>query len=917
MPQLFIDVLSGKAAEVVAVEKGRALNPDGTSSRGPSGCGSCPLNTKPNLHKFIQISGGSPRGVIWAMAPDRLANQQQKPLAGKVGVQLFKDLRQYGLGREDFQIEYLVRCLPPSNKRDEHGNRIERLPTKQEFSACSYHTYRAQKQTKASAGVWLVLGAETAARLLRSEYRKTRPVFWSERHNVQVIVIADANRIPYLSSIPWRHKHYVSQLEAVAYYHKNPGRWRLFQDNDFTKVESHQDARRLFRVMRKVGRRRRISIDIEHGTVDGEQKLLTIAFSWRKGQAACLVLYHPENADPGAIESNMALLREFLEDPEVEKVFHYGSSDTLELRALAGIRVKGYNFDTTYAHYLKYTFLRKHGLEGIADEHFPLFAGYKDYIKPYYDPANANFAGIPLKRLWKYNCADALLTHTIEQETKDDVSLPLLKVYTWAGITLYKMERRGPYFDYQYSKDIVSVVPRRRAKVLQELRMIAENPEFNPNAPEDVAWLLYDKLKLPPADEQNPRGTKEETLNMLSAATGNSTPGKVLEFRGLSKMEGTYMRNYEESAAKHGGQLRAKWYLTGAVTGRLRCGGKKDGIDGTINFQNLHGSALMQNILVSDPDWRDVGLAKLPEPADAAAWEDFLERYGHIKVFHAYDYSQVEIRMLAEVSGDKLLLAQFKAASQMADPSDPRADIHCLVGNLLNPKWSLEFIKGDKPTRTFIKNCHFGMVYGLSEQGLYYYLIAKGVKTTQKKVSAFHKAYFLKYKGVANFIKRMRAQVEALGYVETIFGFVRRVDSDLDTDRTTNPANQAINSPIQGAAHQLLLNAMAMLHLYPKELKLLQDCIAEVHDALVFSCCLRDLPQAYALGKELLEKKSVDFARKVFGRELEVPLLSECTAGFRYGVQVEYAGEDLHTFLAKWQGKNTKVEATVAQEYGG
>jgi DNA polymerase-1 len=207
------------------------------------------------------------------------------------------------------------------------------------------------------------------------------------------------------------------------------------------------------------------------------------------------------------------------------------------------------------------------------------------------------------------------------------------------------------------------------------------------------------------------------------------------------------------------------------------------------------------------------------------------------------------------------------------------------------------------------------MVYGLDEEGLFYYLKAKGIKTSMKKVRLFHRAYFKKYAGVARFILAMRAFAVEHGYVETMFGFRRLVGSDADEDRQTNPENQAVNSPIQGSAHTLLLAAMALLSHRPKRYHLLQAPLMEVHDALVFRVKLRDLPQAYAMAKQLLEKDAVAYIKRLFGIDLQVPLLSEGSAGFQYGTMVELEDPSIHRFLAAWGKKYAEVDQKISAEY--
>ena len=914
----------GEAIETDAKGRRAVLKPH--RKWGFPGCKGCPLD-HPAAKKLINIERIAGRKVmIWGSFPTKEDIREGLEFSSKGGRWLFKRLEKVGLTRDDVDVQNVVRCRPVKRTG---GITYEREVQEKEIYHCSYHNGKALATNDKKANVHLVLGQLAAKSLLGKEYKKDRPVFYSERLEARVFVLDHPSFFVRGDGAPeWRLKAFRQRLAVAKWFSRRPGKWAFLEQSDFKAVTTRKGARQLFRRLRKAAEQgERISVDIEDGKVDGERKLLCIGFSWAKDIARSVVVDHPGNPRPQNRNYLLKLVLAFLADPDIEFAFHYGSSDTESLLHTFGIRIKGYTYDTTYANYLRYTFLKGHGLAKIADLFYPEYSGYKEYITPHLpqrkkqktdndeqDRIEANYADIPLDVLTRYNCADAALTKRIEIDTRDEISLPLLQTYCWAGITLHRMERRGPLLDRRYLEEVVTpIVPRRVKELRKQLQLLAGDPDFNPNTPEEVASVMYDKLKLPVLDEDrdgNPvRSTKEEVLEMLKEKTKSKFPGLLLEYRKYSKMESTYLANYDKSARLHNGRLRTKWYLTGAVTGRLRSGGSRDGYEGVINMQNLHGSAFLQNLLISDNGWRaaiDKEFFDVPKLPD-----DILD----LEVFIAYDYSQIEIRMLAEVSGDKLLLKQFADAAAMEDPSDPRADIHCIVGNLLNPEWSLEFIKKDKPTRTFIKNCHFGMVYGLDPSGLYYYLLAKGVDTTQKKVDEFHAAYFDKYKGVGRFIEKMRAFAREHHYVDTIFGFRRRIGNEMEEGRTTNPDNQAINSPIQGAAHQLLLNGMALLYRKPKTYNLLQKSIMEVHDALVFLVKVRDLPQAYAQGKQLLEVEIPKYVKEVFGRTLHVPLASEATAGFRYGAMTDYHGAKPVEFIKAWRAKNETVDKKVAEEF--
>lgn len=864
------------------------------------GCSKCPLDGGTKLLGLDRIKGR--RGMIWGFFPQKADLQKKLELSSGKGAAFFWGaLRKHGLSRSDFDVQNVLRCRPVS--RDES---YERNPTPTELRHCSHHSEHALALNRGNAEVHLILGKDAARALLGPDFKAAHPAYWSEKLAAMVFVLDPPDRV-LNSRHEWRKEEFLAFIDAAAWYLKHPGRWSYLEAQDFRMLTKTSTVRQYLNRLRSLNVP--VSVDIEEGTVRGKAALLCVGFSEAPGKARCIILDHPQNPQPPQRRAEVwELVKSFLEDAQVKKILQYGCSDLQSLWKNFRIRLRGYWFDTNYAHYLAYTFLHSHGLHAIASLHHPKYASYKELLTPYRKgKKDLNYADIPLDTLSLYNCADASLTNEIYVRLRDRISLPLLKVYIHAGITLYRMQERGPNLDYNYYREVSALIPNRLKKVANELRILADDPNLNLNTPDEIGRVLFDKLKLPDPTEAEgrpgTRSTKEEVLELLCQKTGHPFPRLLLEYRKLAKMESTYLKGYKGSADIHGGELRTKWHLTGAVTGRLRSGGAKDGYRGIINMQNLHGSAFLQNLIVSDVNWGRVlpFLKRLEKNPGLPIPDDILD----LEVFMAFDYSQIEIRMLAECSRDEKLISQFRSG----------LDIHCAVGAALTGL-SPEQIKHDKETRTFIKGCHFGIVFGLDAEGLFYYLKARGIKgITQKKVTKFHKAYFRTYDGVAKFIAEKRKFAEENDYVETIFGFRRLIGSDADEGRATNPMNQAVNTPIQGAAHTLLLTAMAALAALPKTYHLLQKPIMEVHDALVFKVQLRDLPLAYAMAKKLLENDVPVLIRKWFNIDLQVPLLSDGSAAFRYGTMVEMQTPSICDFLLAWGRKNQEIESKITAEY--
>jgi DNA polymerase-1 len=280
---------------------------------------------------------------------------------------------------------------------------------------------------------------------------------------------------------------------------------------------------------------------------------------------------------------------------------------------------------------------------------------------------------------------------------------------------------------------------------------------------------------------------------------------------------------------------------------------------------------------------------------------------GDLWVFLSGDGSQIEVRLLGEVSGDPLLIQQFNTGQ----------DIHCQVGNTLTG-YSLERIRTEKNLRKICKNLHFGIIYGKGRNGIYEYVVSlirklEGAKAdltgiTKSKTERLFDAYFRKYTGVARYIDDMRQMGEELGYVETIYGFRRAIRQE-DDDRSSFWGNQCINTPIQGSAHQFLLICMALLHMKPVTYSLLQEPSMEIHDQLVFFVRLRNLAEAYKQFMQLFQEGAVAYTLRHFKRKIRVPMLAEAEAGFCLGSLISYGGEPVDQFLPVWRKKQLEVDA--------
>ena len=279
-----------------------------------------------------------------------------------------------------------------------------------------------------------------------------------------------------------------------------------------------------------------------------------------------------------------------------------------------------------------------------------------------------------------------------------------------------------------------------------------------------------------------------------------------------------------------------------------------------------------------------------------------LRKYGDYKVFLAADYSQIEIRILAEMSGDENLLSDFEAGE----------DIHCVVGHRLTGI-PVDVIKKDKQIRAGIKAIHFAIVYGKNVKGVYNDLLKDGIKTTEAEVQANFDKYFDRYKKVKKFIENCHKETDETGFSKTLFGFKREI-AKLSTKGFWK--NQAVNSPIQGSAHQLCLIGMAILQKYPEKYPTIHDKILmEVHDELTFVVKVKRMVEAFKETQRLMQEAIPKMVEKWFGFKLKVPLVCDVKAGFRRGVLVDYKGESQDDFIRAWRKENEAVTEYIKASY--
>lgn len=596
------------------------------------GCSSCLMNKVPGINKVINIDKITGRRLmIWAQSPGKNENLQKKELVGDVGIFLWNEFEPFGITRDDADLQNVLRCRPFDRK-----TLTEYQATSKEFKriqkCCSVFNPQAITAQQKKAVVHLILGKVAGQQLLGKFYRKDKAVIWYEPWNAYVVI---ADHPSYLLRMGgrkagWAYFAFRDRLKAVKTILDHPGRWGYVNRQDYGSVNTPEEMDQLKEYIEyRASLGERIACDVEDGEVNGKKVPLVIGFGWGKysgkhgarsnpnaswdGGARSVVLYHPEaNLEPKVVKYLLSACKEVIENPKIIKIFQHGSYDDGDVfQKMLGWRLRGYGFDTQYGTYLKYPHLRSYSLEKQCALFLPEFEDYKEMAKPYY----GNFVSMPLEQMIVYNCADNDSTKRLECKTAGHISIPLLQVYIHCAYILEQMEPRGPFLDPKGLEKLRPVVHEQVESLRGQLELLTDGKkeDFNPNSHFHIAWLLYDHLGLPQPLEQISRGkfkrtrsTSKEALEKILIDTGSKVPQLVIDYRSVSKLEGTYCVGYEKSASLHNGRVTTIWHLTGAVTGRLRSGkGDKAEVElGIVNLQNVDGRPVLKNLLVSDLNWR-------------------------------------------------------------------------------------------------------------------------------------------------------------------------------------------------------------------------------------------------------------------------------------------------------------------------
>ena len=590
---------------------------------------------------------------------------------------------------------------------------------------------------------------------------------------------------------------------------------------DYQLIETKDDRRRIIDLFLTQSR---ISLDTETTSVNAlAAKLVGLSFSVKENQA----FYVPM---PSNREEAQEIVDEFKVVYENERILKIGQNLKYDLMVLEnyGVHLKGAMFDTMIAHYLLHPD-RPHNMDYMAEA----LLGYRTiHIDELIGPKGKkqkNMSELSPDKVYEYACEDADVTlklkNILEPMLQEQgcatlfqrMEMPLMPV-------LARMERNGVQIDTNALEETSTLFTERMRNIETEIEMMAGRP-FNVTSPKQVGEVLFDDLKI----SSNPKKTKtgqyvtsEDVLRTLRGR--HPIVEKILDYRGLKKLLGTYIDALPRLVNPRTGRIHTSFNQTVTLTGRLSSSGPN-----------------LQNIPVRNEEGKEVRKAFVAEPGC---------------LLLSADYSQIELRIMAHLSGDEHMIEAFKEGQ----------DIHAATAAKIFKK-TIDLVTRDE--RTKAKTANFGIIYGITPFGL-----AERMNVSRAEATQLINDYFQTFPKVKEYINKSIQAAHECGFTQTIFG--RRCPlPDINSRNATvrgYAERIAVNAPIQGSAADIVKIAMIETDRRLTAERLRTKMLLQVHDELIFNVPANE--------KDTVERIVTDTMEHAY--EMQVPLVVDCGWGLNW-----------------------------------
>ena len=540
-------------------------------------------------------------------------------------------------------------------------------------------------------------------------------------------------------------------------------------------------------ILQKLLSAKSVALDTETThTEPMKAELVGMSFSDAENRA----YYVPVPPDEAEAKKIVSEFRQLIENEEIEKVGQNIKYDIIVLSRY-GTEVRGPLFDTMLAHYVLQPELR-HNMDYLAE----IYLHYRTiHIEELIGPkgkGQKNMRDIPPREVCPYACEDADVTlklkHILQDELKQhqaeelfyQIEMPLVPV-------LAQMEINGVLINTEALKQTSELFTGRMKEIETEIYRLA-GQNFNISSPKQVGEILFDRLHLLEKPKKTKTGqyiTNEEILQSLK--NKHAIVGKILDYRGLKKLLSTYVDALPQLINPKTGRIHTSFNQAVTATGRL-----------SSSDPNL------QNIPIRDEDGKEIRKAFIPDPGCE---------------FFSADYSQIELRIMAHLSGDENMIDAFRQGH----------DIHAATSAKI---YKVDIADVTKDMRRKAKTANFGIIYGISVFGL-----AERMGVDRKEARELIDGYFRTYPGVSRYIEESKHFAQAHGYVETIYKRKRYLP-DINSRNATVKGyaeRNAVNAPIQGSAADIIKVAMARIFRRFRSNNLKAKLLLQVHDELNFS----------------------------------------------------------------------------------
>ncbi len=609
-----------------------------------------------------------------------------------------------------------------------------------------------------------------------------------------------------------------AQAELTA--NIQPGKTIDNTDHAYHLVDTEKAQKDLLKTLMK---QKAVCFDTETTSLNpNETELVGIAFGFKTGEA----YYVPIPEDQEEAKKVVHRFEKFFSSDKIKKIGQNLKFDMLVLKWY-DIEVNGMIEDTMIQHYLIEPDMR-HNLSYLSESYLGYSPIEIETLIGKKGKKQKSMRQIELEKVTEYAGEDADLTWQLNEhfapimkkhnftELYEKVEAPLIKVLT-------DMEYEGVALDIEFLQKYSDELTKESGQIQKDIFKLADNDEFNLDSPKQLGKVLFEDMKIPYKGAKTKTGqysTNEETLQKLA----NDQPiiQKILEYRGLNKLLNTYVDALPKLVNNRTDRIHSSFNQAIASTGRL-----------SSSNPNL------QNIPIRTDRGKKIREAFIPRDKD--------------HVLLAADYSQIELRIIAEISGDEAMKNAFING----------IDIHAATAAKV---FDIPLKEVDSEKRRYAKTVNFGIIYSISAFGLSQRL---GIKRSE--AAELIETYFKEYPNIKKYMEDSVKKAQEKGYAETILGRRRYLPNITSKNHTVRSFAEriAINMPIQGSAADMIKLAMIEVHAAMKKAKMESKMILQVHDELVFDARKDELEDLKKLVKKCMESAI----------KMEVPIVVDMGTG--------------------------------------